>query len=72
MEKWFVFFNGMVFMKKKFSVEIWDVNDYLESFKYWDWDIENGSEYDFDGNIIKFLIIVNFNYSKVKNFFNVL
>lgn len=58
--------------KKKFSVEIWDANDYLESSKHRDRDTENGSEHDFDGNIIKPLIIVNFNHSKAKNFFNVL
>lgn len=36
--------------KKKFSVEIWDANDYLECSKHRDRDTENGSEHDFDGN----------------------
>lgn len=72
MEKRFAFPNGMVSTKKKFSVEIWDANDYLESSKHRDRDTENGSEHDFDGNIIKPLIIVNFNHSMAKNFFNVL
>lgn len=43
----------------------------LESSKHRDQDTENGSEHDFDGNS-KPLIIVNFNHSKAKNFFNVL
>lgn len=72
MEKRFAFPNGMVSTKKKISVEMWDANDYLESSKHRDRDTENDSEHDFDGNIIKPLIIVNFNHSKAKNFFNVL
>lgn len=40
----------MVSTEKKFSVEIWDANDYLECSKHRDRDTENGSEHDFDGN----------------------